>query len=94
MPDEPDTYHVEAGNRVRRFLRRHPDLNAQWQSQILNALITRPLQGPQIVHMKGRFSCSRRWRVGTYRILYDVNEEGHRIRVYDVDVRGDIYRPH
>ena len=92
MPDSLVPYRVDVGNRARRFLRRHPELNGQWENQIRADLIASPLHGAQTAHLKGRLFCNRRWRAGTYRILYEVVEDDRLIRVFDVDTRGDIYQ--
>ncbi len=85
-------YRLEVGNRARRFLRNHQELNVQWESGIREAIAADPLNLARSAHLKGRFHCSRRWRTGSYRILYEVVEDDRLIRVFDADVRGDIYR--
>ena len=91
MPDSSDGYEVNIGNRARKFIRRHPDLKAQWDNEILQSLVARPLLGPRITHMKGNLHCSRRWKTGTFRILYDVYNDDRFVDVFDADIRGDIY---
>lgn len=90
MPEGPGPYTVTVGNRARRFIRRHQDLQAQWLNQIIIELANQPRAGSRINHLKGEYNCSYRWRSGTYRILYDVYDD-YTVDVYDADVRGDIY---
>ena len=85
-------YRVEVGNRARHFMRRHPELILAWESQIRDKLAVSPLHGSQITHLKGKLHCNRRWRAGSYRILYEVIEDDRLIRVFDADTRGDIYQ--
>ena len=91
MPDDSDSFTVNVGNRARKFIRRRQDLQAQWEEEILQELERRPLEGPRIAHLKGQYHCSRRWRTGTYRILYDVYSAERAVDVFDADVRGDSY---
>ena len=83
-------YAVTLHKQVEKFLRKHPDLREKW-SDIEKTLVYRPLVGPQITHLKGELFCSRRWRVDPYRVLYDVDEDGHVVFVFRADTRGDIY---
>lgn len=92
MVETLEPYRIEVGNRARRFLRRHRELNLEWESRIRDELAASPLRGPQIAHLKGPLHCNRRWRAGNYRILYEVIEDDRLIRVFDADIRGDIYQ--
>lgn len=87
------SYEVVLHKRTRKFLRRHPDLESDWEAQegIREQLSQRPLVGPRIDHLKGPLHCSRRWRAGDYRLLYDVDEATKEVFVYTADNRGDVY---
>ena len=84
-------YRVELKSRVTKFFRNHPDLREQWDSAICHAVSIDPHQGPTIRHMKGQYHCSRRWRAGDYRLLYDIHEDDRVVHVFDAGNRGDIY---
>jgi mRNA-degrading endonuclease RelE of RelBE toxin-antitoxin system len=84
-------YNVNLHNAVRRFLRRHSDLNQKWDG-IVDRIKQSPKLGPHIDHLKGDWFCSYRWDEGSYRIKYDVHEEDEVIFVYDANNRGDAYK--
>ena len=87
-------YRIERHRRVQKFLARHPDLSQIWPG-IESALgqDPHPRQGDEIVaHLKADLLCNYRWREGSYRFLYEIDEETRTILVYDADSRGHIYR--
>ena len=52
-----------------------------------------PRQGRQVTHMKGRsWHCNYRWRVGNYRLVYEVIDDNNLIHVYHAHTRGDVYK--
>ncbi len=91
MAQDPELYRIEVGRRAERFFNRHRELAAEWESLIRPTLCTTPYRSVRISHLKGQYYCSRRWRTGNYRILYDVVEEEMVVRVFDADNRGDVY---
>ena len=84
-------YQVILLPRAAKFINRHPGLEARVNG-VLQYLSVNPYSGPWITHLKGRLHCSRRWREGDYRILYDIIEDDRVVEVYDADNRGQIYR--
>ena len=84
-------YQVILLPRAARFINRHPDLEARINA-IRQYLSVNPYAGPRITHLKGRLHCSRRWREGDYRLLYDIIEDDRVVEVYEADNRGQIYR--
>lgn len=84
-------YQVILLPRAARFINRHPDLEARI-NVIRQYLSVNPYAGPRITHLKGRLHCSRRWREGHYRLLYDIIEDDRVVEVYEADNRGQIYR--
>jgi len=87
-------YTVEQHRRVRRFVSRHSDLRDRWQ-EIESKLASNPRghQGDDtIVHLKANLHCNYRWREGTYRFLFEVDDETKTVLVFDVESRGQIYR--
>jgi mRNA-degrading endonuclease RelE of RelBE toxin-antitoxin system len=89
-PMEP-AYEVGVNRNVTRFLRRHPDLRSKWDD-IVNRVLSNPLHGPHIDHLRGDWNCSYRWDEGTYRIKYEVLAETGEIHFYDANTRGDAYK--
>lgn len=86
----PAPYNIEEHRAVRRFLKRHQDL-ADEIEDIRNQLSLRPYVGPRIDHLKARYQCSRRWRAGDYRLLYEILEAESIVHIFHADVRGDVY---
>lgn len=84
-------YQVVLVPRAARFIDRHPDLEARINA-MRQYLSVNPYAGPRITHLKGRLHCSRRWREGDYRILYDIIEDDRVVEVYEADNRGQTYR--
>ena len=83
-------YEVELDRRVRKFLKAHPD----WSDRVLKIsaeIAIRPYVGPKIDHMKGRYHCSHRWAEGSFRFLYDIDDQTRTIYLFDAGPRGDIY---
>ena len=72
-------------------MRRHPDLRSKWDD-IVNRVLSNPLHGPHIDHLRGDWNCSYRWDEGTYRIKYEVLAETGEIHFYDANTRGDAYK--
>ena len=90
-PGSKPEYNVSLHNSVRRFLRRHSDLNRKWDG-IVERIKQSPKLGSHIDHLKGDWFCSYRWDEGSYRIKYDVHEEEEEIFFYDANNRGDAYK--
>ena len=84
-------YQVVLLPRAARFIDRHPDLETRI-NVMRQYLSVNPYAGPRITHLKGRLHCSRRWREGDYRLLYDIIEDDRVVEVYEADNRGQIYR--
>jgi mRNA-degrading endonuclease RelE of RelBE toxin-antitoxin system len=88
----PQHYRIEPNNRVLQFLKKHVEFAEKQWPRIVQALAIRPYQGSQITHLKGQLHCSRRWRAGIFRVLYDVSDEDKVVYVFDAGERRDIYR--
>ena len=91
QPSPEPLYEVDVHRMVTRFLRRHPDLRAKWET-IVDQVRSNPRLGPHIDHLNGDWRCSYRWDEGTYRIKYEVLEENSEIHFYDANTRGDAYK--
>jgi mRNA interferase RelE/StbE len=57
----------------------------------LAAIEINPARGPNVERIRGETGCYR-YRVGGWRILYEVDEEASEIRVYNIRPRGDVYK--
>jgi mRNA interferase RelE/StbE len=78
---------VEQSPKVKKYM---DALDVQIQARIKNALRKLASEPPQgdIVSLSGRDGF--RLRVGKYRLLFDII--GDRIIVYDIDLRGQVYK--
>lgn len=43
--------------------------------------------------LRGELAGLHSARVGTYRVVYEINEADHTVRVVYIDHRADVYRP-
>ena len=87
-------YRVEQHRRVKKFIRKHTDLNDRWP-EIESVLADSPRghQGDDtIVHLKANLLCNYRWREGSYRLLFEVDDETKTVLIFDADSRGQVYR--
>ena len=87
-------YRVEQHKRVKKFIRKHTDLNDRWP-EIESVLADSPrgYQGDDtIVHLKANLLCNYRWREGSYRLLFEVDDETKTVLIFDADSRGQVYR--
>ncbi len=55
-------------------------------------LARNPFFGPNIVKLKGELQGQYRYRVGSYRIVYSVDEQRHVVVVRGIFRRGRAYR--
>lgn len=89
-PAQP--YRIEVHRTVERFLKRHRDLASRFQD-ITSHIALSPYTGADIIHMKKKWHCSRRWTVlNKYRIIYEVIDKERLVHIYHVGSRGQVYR--
>lgn len=93
-------YTVSERGRVERFLKRHSQLIERYvrAKQVIsnNPRGAGGRSDPQgavsdVAHLKAKLLCSYRYRVGSFRILYDVNDERQRVDIFDIDSRENVY---
>ena len=84
-------YTVRVHRAVQRFLSNHPDLAERWP-YIMEQISGNPRSSSRVDHLKNPWHCSYRWREGSYRIKYDVDDDRREIRIYDANNRGDVYQ--
>ncbi len=77
---------------ARRAIDRLPDKIAL---AVLEHLVGPLLENPHQVGkpLRGELTGFHSARVGAYRIVYEINQDGRTIRVIYIDHRADIYRP-
>ncbi|MDH3944604.1 MAG: type II toxin-antitoxin system RelE/ParE family toxin [Anaerolineae bacterium] len=87
MTSERGEYSLTVSASFRKDLRKLPRENQIRVRQALGKILADPYQGRKIRNAAvGQY----RWRVGDYRIRYDI--EGHQIQVLRVLKREDAYR--
>jgi mRNA interferase RelE/StbE len=59
----------------------------------LLALETNPKNNPNIKKLSGH-GASFRYQVGGWRILYEVDDASHEVKIYEIGPRGDVYKGH
>lgn len=77
---------------ARRAIDRLPDKIAL---AVLDYLVGPLLENPHRVGkaLRGDLTGLHSARVGAYRIVYEINQDIHTVRVIYIDHRADIYRP-
>jgi len=50
-----------------------------------------PIFGPNIKSLEGEPECYR-YQIGGWRILYEVDKENSKVKVYEIGPRGDVYK--
>ena len=80
---------VEVSPSVVKYLSK---LDTVTKTRIVKALVKLSAEPPQgdIIKMQGKDGF--RLRVGKYRALFDIDVDNSKIIVYDIDVRGQIYK--
>ena len=51
-----------------------------------------PYRGPNIIKLKGKLSNLYRYRIGGFRILYEIIEDIKTVRVKTIKTRGKVYK--
>jgi mRNA interferase RelE/StbE len=58
----------------------------------LNDIRLSPCHGPNIKKLKGKLSNLYRYRIGGFRILYEIVEDIKTVRVKTIEARGKVYK--
>ncbi|MCB0190574.1 MAG: type II toxin-antitoxin system RelE/ParE family toxin [Anaerolineae bacterium] len=61
-------------------------------NQCLDNLREYPLQYPQAIPLKGRLAGYYRWRVGDWRVVYEVNADEQIVVVLQITHRSRVYK--
>ena len=84
-------YTVQLERRAEREMRNLPQHVISRIDAIFQQLETNP-RPPGVVKLSGQMGDSWRIRVGAYRILYRIDDENYRVKIYRVKHRGSAYR--
>jgi mRNA interferase RelE/StbE len=58
----------------------------------INDIRLSPCHGPNIKKLKGKLSNLYRYRIGGFRILYEIVEDIKTVRVKTIEARGKVYK--
>jgi mRNA interferase RelE/StbE len=61
-------------------------------NQGLDNLREDPLQYPQAIPLKGKLAGYYRWRVGDWRVVYEVNTNERLVTIVQIAHRSEVYR--
>ena len=61
-------------------------------SEAIDQLTQNPFFGPNIAKLKGSYAKRYRYRVGSYRIVYEVDTQHQKCFVISISTRGKSYR--
>lgn len=61
-------------------------------NQTLDNLRENPLQYPQAIPLKGNLAGAYRWRVGDWRVVYEVNTNEQIVTVLQITHRSKVYK--
>lgn len=84
-------YTVQLERRAEREMRNLPQHVISRIDDIFQQLKNNP-RPPGVVKLSGQTGASWRIRVGAYRILYRIDDENYRVRIYRIKHRGRAYR--
>ena len=61
-------------------------------NQCLDGLRENPLRYPQAIPLKGKLAGSYRWRVGDWRVVYQVNTDEQVVTILQITHRSKVYK--
>lgn len=61
-------------------------------NKALSNIRLNPYRGPNIKKLKGNLSNLYRYRIGGFRILYEIIEDIKTVRVKTIEARGKVYK--
>ncbi|HEY83939.1 MAG TPA: type II toxin-antitoxin system RelE/ParE family toxin [Chloroflexi bacterium] len=61
-------------------------------NQCLDSLRKNPLQYPQAISLKGKLTGFYRWRVGDWRVVYQVNTGEQVVTILQITHRSNVYK--
>ena len=91
MP-KPLNFEVELSEEAEKHYNALDDVIVRRVNIAIEHLTENPYFGPNIVKLKGEFQGQYRYRVGSYRIVYDINGKKHVVTVRGIFLRGRAYR--
>ena len=86
-------YRVILHRNAERYYKRQSKNVKSRLNKAIEDLRTRenPRRGTHVSRLKGKLEGKYRYRVGDFRIIYEVHDEERVIRIAAIDSRGDVY---
>jgi len=85
------TYEIALTDKARDFYKFTSLAIAKKLARCFSTLEQNPYQHPNIKALKGNLSGFYRFRVGDYRVVYEVDEQAKQVRVTNIAHRSDVY---
>ncbi|MFN4777128.1 MAG: type II toxin-antitoxin system RelE family toxin [Pseudanabaena sp.] len=85
------TYEIALTDKARDFYKFASPAIAKKLARCFSTLEQNPFQHPNIKSLKGNLSGFYRFRVGDYRVVYEVDEQAKQVRVTNIAHRRDVY---
>ncbi len=85
------TYEIALTDKARDFYKFASPAIAKKLARCFSTLEQNPFQHPNIKSLKGNLSGFYRFRVGDYRVVYEVDEQAKQVRVTNIAQRRDVY---
>ena len=84
-------YAVELSREAERFLNRCDATTARKLVRCFESLERNPRSGSNIKPLKGSLAGAYRYRVGDYRVVYTIDDNGVKVFVITIAHRRDVY---
>ncbi len=84
-------YEVSLTDKARDFYKFTSPAIAKKLSRCFSTLEQNPYQHPNIKTLKGNLSGFYRFRVGDYRVVYEVDEQIKQVNITNIAHRSDVY---
>ncbi len=85
------TYEISLADKAKDFYKFTSPAIAKKLARCFSTLEQNPYQHPNIKALKGNLSGFYRFRVGVYRVVYEVDEQAKQVRVTNIAHRSDVY---
>ena len=85
------TYEIALTDKARDFYKFTSPAIAKKLARCFSTLEQNPYQHPNIKALKGNLLGFYRFRVGDYRVVYEINEQAKQVNVTSIAHRSDVY---
>lgn len=85
-------YEVLISHEAEKYYNKQDKDTKQRLNKCIDNLGMEPLSGPHIKRLHGEFEGKYRYKMGNFRIVYEVNIKSRTVEVKSIRGRGDIYK--